>query len=103
MTTCTIGEECVTHVMRLVERDPQPFILMPERIIEGGKLTQTVAELPQSQDVPLEYFIGREELLSFMFSNQFPPIVHDPTIIPLPATVWMLAAAIGLLTMAYKR
>lgn len=102
MTTCTIHEPCVTHVMQLIEADPEPFILEPERIIEGGKLTDAVRDMPPSQHVPIEYLIGRDELLAFMFSNNFPPIVSDPAVIPLPASAYLLLVGVFTL-LALKR
>lgn len=80
--------------MALIEADPQPFILEPE--IAGPPkrpLTQIVSEPGEFQGPPLEYVIGREELLAFMFSNDFPPIT-DAAVIPLPASAWLLIAAL---------
>lgn len=96
MTTCTIGEPCVSGVMQLIEADPEPFILEPERIVCEGKLCEAVTDPGPVQGPPIEYLIGREELLAFMFSNQFPPIT-DPAVIPLPASAWLLIAALGVL------
>jgi len=101
MTTCNIGDECVTPVMQLIELDPQPFIMELEPSVPcTGKLCEAVMDPGPWQGPPIEYMIGREELLAFMFSNEFPPI---PAPIPLPPSAWMLVAAVALLTLLRKR
>lgn len=97
MTTCSIGEPCVTTVMQMIEADPEPFIPEPEpELVCTGKLCEAVTEPGPVQGPPLEYLIGREELLAFMFSNQFPPIT-DPAVVPLPAGgLLMLSALAGI-------
>lgn len=102
MTTCNIEDECVTPVIQLIELDPQPFIMEPEPIVLcTGKLCEAVSNPGPWQGPPIEYLIGREELLTFMFSNEFPPI--SPAVVPLPPSAWMLVAAIALLTILRKR
>jgi len=86
--------------MSMIEKNPVPFMLETEPLSQGGKLSKIIRELPISQDIPLEYFIGRDKLLSFMFNNDFPPISHtvsDPTIIPLPMPILLLLSTIGFL------
>jgi len=100
MSVCTIGEPCVSRVMSMIEKNPVPFILETEPLSQGGKLSKIIRELPLSQDIPLEYFIGRDKLLSFMFNNDFPPIAHtvsDPAIIPLPMPILLSLSAITFL------
>jgi len=94
MTTCRINEPCVTQVMQMIEANPQPFIMEPEPVIVcTDKLCKAVTDPGPVQGPPLEYFIGREELLAFMFNNDFPPI---PAPIPLPAGGILLLSALAL-------
>ena len=101
MSICMINEPCVTQVMQLIETSPEPFILEPEPdLICTGKLCEIVSSAGPVQGPFLEDLVGREELLAFMFNNDFPPIVtlvHDPVVIPLPAAGWLLIGAIVLL------
>lgn len=103
MSTCIIGQPCVSTVMAMVEENPEPFILTPEVMGPAkGPLATAVTEPGPAQGPPIEHFIGRDELLAFMFNNDFPPIT-EPAAIPLPAAAWMLVAALGLLAALRKR
>jgi hypothetical protein len=94
LTDCQIGEECISSVMNMIEVDPEPFILELEIVTCDSKLCEAVSNpgLPgELQGPPIEYFIGRQELLEFMFSNEFLPIV---ALVPLPASFFFLMAAV---------
>jgi len=104
MSTCRINEPCVTQVMQMIEANPEPFILEPEpELVCTGKLCEAVVNPGPVQGPPLEYLIGRDELLAFMFNNDFPPIVDDPAIIPLPASAWLLIVAVTALCAVARR
>lgn len=96
LTECQIGEECVSSVMNMIELEPEPFILEPEIVTCDSKLCEAVANPGPMQGPPLEHLIGREELLSFMFNNQFSPITEMAPV-PLPPSVLFLMAAIAVL------
>lgn len=104
MTTCNVGEPCVSTVMALIEEDPQPFILEPEpELVCSGKLCEAVTAPPgEVFGPPLEHLIGREELLAFMFSNQFPPISTPPAVIPLPASGLLMLLVLATMVAARR-
>jgi hypothetical protein len=81
--------------MQLIEKEPEPFILERDMEFAYGKMT----ELPPSQDVPLEYFIGYDRLMAFIFNNEFPPIVSDTVVVPLPPSLMLLAACCAALAL----
>jgi hypothetical protein len=102
MTTCNVGDPCVTTVMALIEADPEPFIFELEQVMPcDNKLCEAVSAPPgEVFGPPLEHLIGREELLAFMFSNEFPP---HPAPIPLPAPGLLMIAVLGAMVLVRRR